>query len=762
MMKRKFLERIPLITALTAIILFYSYFFGDALFSPNTYMHSAEHDGLKNYFTFSYHTANDGVATEFKGMNYPYGENIIYTDSQPFIGFVVGWMPFLKGYEVGFLNLLMYFSVLLAGIVLWKIFKHLDVNTWIAAAGIFAIIILSPQFFRMKAHYALSYMWVIPSVILLLLRFIEGDRKMRYSIFLFVFLLIVFFIHPYLGLMALIFTGISLGLFFLFRKLSFKQAAIALGMVGGSAICFKLFLSLTDYHINRTIQPSGLFENYAFLETVFVPYISPFKGILSAIFPILHEQPYEGWGYIGFATIIGLFALFVFWLKNILFNRKRASEIIHHPVSIILLASIFVLLFSMLIPMKWFEEETIYQLGFLNQFRSLGRFSWVFYYTAGIVVVLGLNYLRRHLKAKSQILAWALVIVFPIFNGIEAFGVFEFFSPQIAKEKNLFRSENLDAEFRHLISVVKAQDVDAIIPLPYYHVGSEHTFRVGSANSLYKSMVLSYHTGLPLMSSFLSRTSITETMSLFTLFTPNFFKKPSIPALKGKILLIFYTKESIDQYEMELLSKGKLVYEDKNHALYKVNYNDLSKVNQSDVRIKVKEIEKLGLAINGTFVSDTSLFYSNNFEEFTSPFSYGGKGAMQIEKAKFNFLAELSVEKDTDMMLRFWYYKGSDGLYNAMLFIEETDTVSKTGQWLNLTDAHNFPIIDNEWVLIEIPFHAKSGPYQYKAVIKGDDNAKGFYYIDNLVLAPASTNYFSRNISKVKNKDLLFNNIPIR
>jgi hypothetical protein len=97
-----------------------------------------------------------------------------------------------------------------------------------------------------------------------------------------------------------------------------------------------------------------------------------------------------------------------------------------------------------------------------------------------------------------------------------------------------------------------------------------------------------------------------------------------------------------------------------------------------------------------------------------------------------------------------------------MLFIEETDTVSKTGQWLNLTDAHNFPIIDNEWVLIEIPFHAKSGPYQYKAVIKGDDNAKGFYYIDNLVLAPASTNYFSRNISKVKNKDLLFNNIPIR
>lgn len=761
-MKRQFLERIPLLTALLAIILFYSYFFGDALFSPNTYMHSAEHDGLKNYFTFSYHTANDGVATEFKGMNYPFGENIIYTDSQPFIGFLVGWLPFLKGYEVGFLNLLMYFSVLLAGIVLWKIFKHLNVNTWIAAAGIFAIIILSPQFFRMKAHYALSYMWVIPFVILLLLRYIEGDKKMKYSIFLFVFLLIVFFIHPYLGLMALIFAGISLGLFFLFRKLSFKQAAIALGLVGGSAFFFKLFLLLTDHHINRTIQPSGLFENYAFLETVFVPYISPFKGILSAIFPILHEQPYEGWGYIGFATILGLFSLLIFWFKNVFFNRKKAFKIINQPISIILLASIFVLLFSMLIPMKWFEEETIYQLGFLNQFRSLGRFSWVFYYTAGIVVVLGLDYLLRHSIVKWRILTWTLVIIFPILNGIEAFGVFKFFAPQIAKEKNLFRSENLDADFKHLISVAKAQDVDAIIPLPYYHVGSEHTFRLGTASSLHKSMILSYHTGLPLLSSFLSRTSITETMSLFSLFTPNFFKKTSIPELKGKTLLIYYTKEYIDQYEMDLLSKGKLVFEDQNCALYKVNYDDLVGIDQNQVRKKVEEIEKLGWKLNGTYVSDTSLFYSNNFEEYKSPFSYGGKGALQLEKAKFNFLADLTVDKEMDMMLRFWYHKGKDGLYNAMLFIEETDTVSKTGQWLHLTDAHNFPIIDNEWVLVEIPFHAKAGPYNYKAVIKGDDNAKGFYYIDNLVLAPSSTNYFSRNISEAKSNDLLFNNIPIR
>jgi len=761
-MKRQFLERIPLFAALLAIILFYSYFFGEALMSPNSYMHSAEHDGLKNYFTFSYHAANEGVSTDFTGMNYPFGENVIYTDNQPFIGFLVGWMPFLKGYEVGFLNLFMYFSVLFAAYILWKIFNQLNVNTWIAAAGIFAIIILSPQFFRLKAHYALSYMWVIPFTILLLLRFVQAENRLKYSILLFIFLSIVFLIHPYLGLMALIFAGTSVGLFFLFRKVNLKQAAISLSLVGGSALGFKLFLLLSDTHVDRTMQPSGLFENYAFLETVFVPYISPFKGILSTIFPILHEQPYEGWGYIGFATIIGLVALFLFWLKKLVLNRKKALEIFSHPVSILLLASIFVLLFSMLIPMKWFEEETIYKLGFLNQFRSLGRFSWVFYYTAGVSVVLGLNYLLKTTKVKWKILTWTFVIFFPILNGIEAFGMFEFFCPQIAKEKNLFRIENLDADFKHLISVAKAQDVDAILPLPFYHVGSEHTFRIGTANSLHKSMVLSYHTGLPLMGSFLSRTSMSETISIFSLFTPSYFRKASIPSLKGKTLLIFYTKEIIDQYEVFVLSKGKLVYENETCALYKVNYDDLVRLNQTEVKKTIKELQIAALIVDRINVSDTTLFFSNNFEDSKSPFAYGGKGALQVEKAKYNFLADLCVEKDADMILRFWYHKGKDGLYNAMIFIEETDTIKKTGQWLNLTDAHNFPLIDNEWVLIEIPFHAKSGPYNYKAVIKGDDNAKGFYYIDNLTLCPASTLYYTKDSSWVKKGDLLYNNIPIR
>jgi hypothetical protein len=762
MMKRQFIERIPLLASLLAIILFYSYFFGDAFLSPNSYMHTSDHDGIKNYFTFSYHTANEGVSTDFKGMNYPYGENIVYTDSQPIVGFLIGWLPFLKGYEVGLLNLLMYFSVLLTALILWKIFKDLSIHNWIAAAGIFAIIILSPQFIRFKAHYALSYMWVIPFTILLLLRFVQCDRKLKYSLYFFLFLTVLFFIHPYLGLMALIFAGITFGLFFVFRKIQFKQAVIAIGFIGGSALFFKLFLLLTDTHLGRTIQPSGLFENNAFLETIFVPYISPFKGFLSTIFPILHGQPYEGWGYIGFATILGLTALLIFWLKNVFFKRKKAIDILLHPVAIILLASIFVLLFSMLIPMKWFQEETIYKLGFLNQFRSIGRFSWVFYYTAGIVVVLGLNYLMKRVQAKWRILIWSLVIILPVLNGIEAFGLFKFFSPQIAKEKNLFKMEHVDADFRHLISVAKAQDIDAILPIPYYHVGSEHCYRVGTKKSQQLSMVLSYHTGIPLMSSFLSRTSISESMAQIGLLTPNYYQKKAIPELKGKTILIYYSKEAIDHYESNLIARAKLIYENENAALYKINYDELVKLDQSEVKNNIKEIEKDQLEINGLFVSDTSSFYCNNFEDLKSPHVYGGKGGLILEKSKFSFLTSLNSTKEEDMVLRFWYYKGNDGLYNAMVFVEETDTILKKSEWLGLNDAPTFPIIDQDWVLIEIPFHVKEGPYNYKAVIKGADKAKGYFYVDNVVLSPANLNYYTKNPSWIKRGNLLYNNIPIR
>lgn len=60
-----------------------SYFYGKMLLHPNEYVFKSTGDGLKNYYTYAYHIKHDTSATEVEAMNYPYGENFLYTDNHP-------------------------------------------------------------------------------------------------------------------------------------------------------------------------------------------------------------------------------------------------------------------------------------------------------------------------------------------------------------------------------------------------------------------------------------------------------------------------------------------------------------------------------------------------------------------------------------------------------------------------------------------------------------------------------------------------------
>ena len=55
------------------------------LHSPNSHFLKSSGDGFKNYFTPWYHITYDEGYTWFEGMNYPWGEHIVFTDAQPAI-----------------------------------------------------------------------------------------------------------------------------------------------------------------------------------------------------------------------------------------------------------------------------------------------------------------------------------------------------------------------------------------------------------------------------------------------------------------------------------------------------------------------------------------------------------------------------------------------------------------------------------------------------------------------------------------------------
>lgn len=761
---RNLRSNFPFLLAVTVIISYYLYFLSDVILSPNSFMNAVFDDGIKNYFTFAYHTAHSGTSLHFTGMNYPFGEHVIYTDGMPLLGFLLGWIPFLKGHEVGVLNVFMFGSVLIAALLIWKIFMQLKVNSWIAGAGVIGIILLSPQFFRFNGHYALSIMWVIPLIILQLLKLYETKNPIKRSLVLAVTVFLLFFIHPYMGLMSLVFAVLTISMFFLWKHFNLKTSIFSVGIIASSAVLFKVLLFLTDTHIGRTDKPSGLFEHYAMPETVFVPYFSPFKSVLEFFIPVKNGQPYEGWGYIGFSVILILLFTVIHWIVKMIQRKGERKSQKYDPFKPIFAAAILVLLFSMLIPLKWFPEDFVYKLKVFNQFRSVGRFSWVFYYTAGIMSVLLLNDWYNKSKDLKKKLIIVAITAFPILAIIETVEAYSFFTANLGKHKNLFFRENLEdnKDWMQVLGCIEKEKNAVLLPLPFFHVGSEHTFRLGTPEIQQISCVMSYHSGLPMLGSMMSRTSVAETISLFKLFAPGSNGSTNLNEIRDKNLLIITSNQALDKYEQEMLNASKMLYEGQSISLYKLNYAAFEAKQIAKVKSQRSELKENFVTWQDFQLSDSAFIKMDDFETYKSEHVFAGKGALQVKKSVYSFLSTIETQGDTELEASFWYYKGKTGLYNAMVIVEEIDTITKAGNWIHVSDAKGFPVLREEWVLVEVPLVMKKGPYKYNLLVVGDQKSDGHFFIDNLIIRDKAL-YFSTSSGKWCPKGYeLFNNVPFK
>jgi len=142
--------------ALTVLcVLFYP-----ILAQPGHYFFSMSGDGVKNYYTLMYYVKFDH-GTHFSGMNYPYGEQIIFTDGQPLLA---SGLQFLQHHGVNaadripaILNLAMLFSPLLSAVFILLILRSFGFRHWTAACYAVLIAMMSPQVLRYMGHYALAY-----------------------------------------------------------------------------------------------------------------------------------------------------------------------------------------------------------------------------------------------------------------------------------------------------------------------------------------------------------------------------------------------------------------------------------------------------------------------------------------------------------------------------------------------------------------------------------------------------------------------------
>jgi hypothetical protein len=503
MMLRLYNDRaLCLLLFLTTLAVFLANF-PQVLLHPNALISGMSEDALKNSYTFLYHVKHDRELIHFSGMNYPYGEHVVYTDCQPLLTFIFRLLPFTHDHLLGIMYLLAFASFMIAPIFIYRIFRELDTDRLIAFFVSLGSVLLSPQYFKIcLGHYALAWAFVVPLEILLLLRWFKY-RKNLTLVWIVVLNLALYLHHPYLGLMISVFcffSSIIQAVAEPVRKEKIRLALVA--FAGGLApvAAFRAFLALTDTHGERVAVPYGA-ENWNMnLGGLLVPVFGPFRNFLESIFKTTPTN-FEALSYPGIVALL-VVSIFIITLP---FTFRRLT--VDRNLVGLLVSSVLLLCLSFGIH-TWLMNATGVRLNSLSQFRAAARFSWFFYHLLPVFIVVSLAPVLASQPAKTT--GRVIAMLFFVVNLWEGYYYFRVDEQDHWRARNYFNPELLTSEEKAHIEAIKSQSVQAIIPLRLFHGGSEMYERPGIYTSMPAALFYSYHTGVPLISSFLSRSSLRE------------------------------------------------------------------------------------------------------------------------------------------------------------------------------------------------------------------------------------------------------------
>lgn len=725
----------PYLVLFVLILIFISYYYSPVFFQPNTYVLNDTGDAIKNYFCYEWHVQNDKSYLDYSGSNYPFGEDHSFTDGNPLLGNFIRFFSFLKPYSIAIFNLTLIGSFFLCGWLLLRIFlllKNPELLSIIAALG---ITILCPQSLRLAGHLALSYNFVIPLVIyLLLLHELKGASN-KLAILISLALTLIFFIHPYLGMIS---TSLILIYWLLKTLLSINKTNLLNLILQGLAplLIYLIFIKVTDTKADRPQNPYGFLYFTSNIETVFISIFPPFRHFLSQIYKI-RGQNWEGIAYVGITSLIaGLFFIYYFIRhksKCILLIKKDKS--VHH-ITLLFISTLPLLLFSMGIPFKWGFESLLETFPLIKQFRAPGRFAWPFFFMTTIISSLIISKLfftklNRYLRYFSASLILLLFIVdgIPFHHSMNGF----------LNKKNPFNIHELNNVEKTLLSSIP-ENVQALLPLPYFHYGSDFYSFEGSEKIKRMASILSFHRKIPMMANFTPRTSLKETVNLVHLFADDKIKKNVIQELDpNKPIVVLYSKESLLLEEQNLLDKCKILYQGNEFVLAELSINSFSvNTNEREINFFTKNKEKL-ITNKELFTSDSSFIF---FNDYNSKPDKVYSGILN----QTNMIAELlpnSLVKDKTYELSFVY---TPDHYDAMNNVVKIKAESLLGDSLTTISSRNLntmPNYINGSIIAKLTFNTQSPSQKHVIILEGLRKSKPHNFtIDNLLIRELNNKVF--------------------
>ncbi len=683
-------ERIWFLFAIFLSIIVTIYFLSSIVLYPGNMLIALGGDAGMTYHAYLYHVLYEkGVWTDC--MNYPYGDNITYKGSLPLLSIPLSYCRDILHINtekaLATMHLLIGLSYVLAILYTYKILRHFKILPLLSILYAIFITLMSPQVFKLLGHFGLVYTCVIPMLFYWSLKYYDTN-KWLYPLYMLILGLLMSFSHLYFGAIIFVWVVFYVCAHLLFVKQAFRYKIKHNGMLLISMVLLfgilKLFLITTDPAKDRPTYQSDSKHNSTYLTNILTTAHSPFGNLTQKIYKkiSISGDNDEGYTYLGIVTILVIIISIVNGI--IIFFKKRdsflLSQKLFHPIWVfIALCSLFLAMdMPYRLNMEWLFDYTY----IFKQFRSLGRFSWIFYYSITIYsVVLIFSWYQKAILYKKYIVAYSILIVTLITWGVEVNAYADFIRSK--NENGMYnytffcsKEEKKWSEFL-LEHQHNKDEFQAIISLPFANVGTEKIALENDVTSWVMTLdgKASIQLHLPIVDAYIARESWSIAESQVRIAGGPFTDKPILKLVDKRPFLLFqFEEDSLDADSKYLLTATDYIGHFSQLNVYAFYPERLIK-NDKVYADSITQILPY-LTTSDTCIGSNGTWYVNHFDNLISTEKLFGTGAAKTIKEIDTIIATIPIVPETEGQLyefSCWFLLSKLNPYFPSVLLESLD-----------------------------------------------------------------------------------------
>ncbi|OSZ82778.1 hypothetical protein CAP35_05815 [Chitinophagaceae bacterium IBVUCB1] len=583
----------------------------------------------------------------------------MYADGQPAFSYIMLLLHQHAGLSkagvVAVFNSAMIASFIAGIYYVHKTLHYFGMPRWLAVVLSVCIIAMSPQVFRITGgHYALSYLFVIPAIIYWMVRY-DNSSRLKYALYILLLSLLMAFIHPYFIAVSFLlvcfyaFAHYCLSGHSIMQKI--KHIIPLFASVAFVLMAVRLFSFITDPVTDRTKYPHGTMSYFTVKADLLSSPYSPVMQLIKNRFYISAE----GFAYIGVIPIV----LLLVYIIALLLPASR-KHTVHNKWLLISLCS---LLMAMGVPFIWNMEWLMDYLSLFRQFRTIGRFVWIYYYITTIFMAVWMfqAYKAYAESTTKRLLLNTIIFVSTAIWGIEAYGYMQEVRGKLASagynylKFHYWGKKDLGDFLKE--HAYTSDSFQAIIVVPFSHIGSEKIWMGEQATyALTNGMQAATSTGLPLVNASMSRSSWLQAFNQVRIAGGPFASKPLLNTTNSQkpFLLLHYPAEPMMHDEQYLIDHSTYLGTVDGASVYTCYPARLMAADNAMRDSAVRIMQQMHA--NDTAIGTVNIVYSRSFDEKTTLTTLIGNGAAlhrigmsdtfavwKIQNASQNVLYEFSA-----------------------------------------------------------------------------------------------------------------------